>query len=171
MVNVLFLIAHPDDETIFGANDLLDMGNKKTVICFTNGSNLVRKKEFFKTMNIVEAKGIMFDFHDSEKDGWKYVTNKDIVHNDLLPIIDTIPDLIVSHDADGEYGHIQHKRVSTIAKDLSEYLHVPFQGFRKRFHGHFTNPVLRDSILTEAYTSQQGAVNAFKNFYEKSTPT
>ena len=46
MPNVLILIAHPDDEAIFGASDLLSPHNKVTVLCFTNQYNKIRAAEF-----------------------------------------------------------------------------------------------------------------------------
>lgn len=45
----LMIVAHPDDETIWGGSHLIN-GNY-TVLCITNGNNKKRKKEF---MNVME---------------------------------------------------------------------------------------------------------------------
>lgn len=166
MQNVLIMIAHPDDETIFGANELLDKTANRFVLCFTNAKHPVRNKEFFETLKIVQADGAMLDFHDAMDDNWSNLQNNEIIKHAVLPNIpDEKPDLIVSHDSNGEYGHVQHKRVHTIAKDLAEYLHVPFKGFHSTFQTHFQDPITRNSILNDVYKSQQGAINKHKNFY------
>lgn len=45
----LMIVAHPDDETIWGGSHLIN-GNY-TVLCITNGNNKKRKKEF---MNVIK---------------------------------------------------------------------------------------------------------------------
>ena len=47
----LMIVAHPDDETIWGGSHLIN-GNY-TVLCITNGNNKKRKKEF---MNIIRQR-------------------------------------------------------------------------------------------------------------------
>lgn len=44
----LMIVAHPDDETIWGGSHLIN-GNY-TVLCITNGNNKKRKKEFMNVM-------------------------------------------------------------------------------------------------------------------------
>lgn len=46
----LMIVAHPDDETIWGGSHLIN-GNY-TVLCITNGNNKKRKKEF---MNVTST--------------------------------------------------------------------------------------------------------------------
>ena len=45
--NKLMIVAHPDDETIWGGGHLLEGGY--FVVCITNGENEIRKEEFVKT--------------------------------------------------------------------------------------------------------------------------
>ena len=42
----IMIVAHPDDETIWGGGHLLK--DKYLVICLTNGNNKTREKEFVK---------------------------------------------------------------------------------------------------------------------------
>ena len=50
----LMLVAHPDDELIFGGQELLESGGWK-VIALTNGDSLERRLEFKKVMAAVGA--------------------------------------------------------------------------------------------------------------------
>ena len=61
----LMIVAHPDDETIWGGSHLIN-GNY-TVLCITNGNNKKRKKEFMKVMEKTHSKGIILSFPDKTK--------------------------------------------------------------------------------------------------------
>ena len=68
----LMIVAHPDDETIWGGSHLIN-GNY-TVLCITNGNNKKRKKEFMNVMEKTHSKGIILSFPDKTKgkrDNWK----------------------------------------------------------------------------------------------------
>ena len=56
------IVAHPDDETIWGGGHLLQ--DDYLVICLTNGNNQIRAKEFEKVMdqshNILVIRNIKF---------------------------------------------------------------------------------------------------------------
>lgn len=68
----LMIVAHPDDETIWGGSHLIN-GNY-TVLCITNGNNKKRKKEFMKVLEKTHSKGIILSFPDKTKgkrDNWK----------------------------------------------------------------------------------------------------
>lgn len=58
----LMIVAHPDDETIWGGSHLIN-GNY-TVLCITNGNNKKRKKEFMNVMEKTHSKGIILSFPD-----------------------------------------------------------------------------------------------------------
>jgi autotransporter strand-loop-strand O-heptosyltransferase len=101
-INKLMVVAHPDDELIFGGQELINHGPEYKVICLTNKSNVARKEEFIKVM--IELKvgaWEILDFEDS-------LTNPTTIP--LLNIISTKPwEKIVTHNPIGEYGHPQHK--------------------------------------------------------------
>lgn len=108
----LMIVAHPDDETIWGGSHLIN-GNY-TVLCITNGNNKKRKKEFMKVMEKTHSKGIILSFPDKTKgkrDNWKSC-KKDIQREIQKEIDSKDWDKIVTHNPDGEYGHIHHKKVS-----------------------------------------------------------
>ena len=108
----LMIVAHPDDETIWGGSHLIN-GNY-TVLCITNGNNKKRKKEFMKVMEKTHSKGIILSFPDKTKgkrDNWKSC-KKDIQREIKKEIDSKDWGKIVTHNPDGEYGHIHHKKVS-----------------------------------------------------------
>ena len=108
----LMIVAHPDDETIWGGSHLIN-GNY-TVLCITNGNNKKRKKEFMKVMEKTHSKGIILSFPDKTKgkrDNWKSC-KKDIQREIKKEIDSKDWDKIVTHNPDGEYGHIHHKKIS-----------------------------------------------------------
>ena len=133
-LNVLMLVAHPDDETLFGFYDLIN--SNCTVICFTNKYNKVRSRNFAEVMHTTKQTGIMFDYKDGVEEAWKSISNDQFIET-ILAHLDKKYDMIVSHNSDGEYGHIQHKRVNSIATSLSSKLEIPYKSFLDRFDTSF----------------------------------
>lgn len=104
----LMIVAHPDDETIWGGSHLLD--DKYLVVCMTNGYNDVRAEEFKSVMEKAGCKYIMLSYPDKIlwfRSPWtisKHGMNKDI--ETILEYKDW--DTVVTHNEDGEYGHQHH---------------------------------------------------------------
>ena len=96
------IVAHPDDEIIFGGATLLSDSGWK-IVCVTCGKDTKRKKEFETVMGKL---GYAFDI-------WPYPDNP---YGDLDPAISSrLESLlrkpwekIVSHGEYGEYGHRHH---------------------------------------------------------------
>lgn len=65
--NKIMIVAHPDDETIFGGTQLLQEKGW-LVICVTNGDNQVRCGEFTKVMKKIDAHFEIWNYYD-EWDG------------------------------------------------------------------------------------------------------
>ena len=163
--NILMLVAHPDDETLFGFYDLIN--SNCTVICFTNKDNIVRSRNFEEVMYTTQQTGIMFGNRDSMKDRWKYVSNNDFIEQ-ILPLLNKKYDMIVSHNSDGEYGHTQHKRVHSIAVSLSSKLEIPYKSFLERFDTafHINNTKLLEDLM-KIYESEKVSKRLFYNFLYK----
>lgn len=115
----LMIVAHPDDDVIWGGSHLID--DDYLVVCITCGVNQARVKEFKKVMSATEDNYIMLGYPDKtngKRDNWDNVY--DLISNSLEVIIDYKDwDLIVTHNPDGEYGHIQHKMTSEIVTNLA----------------------------------------------------
>ena len=115
----LMIVAHPDDDIIWGGSHLID--DDYLVVCITCGTNQTRVKEFEKVMDATNDDYIMLGYPDKtngKRDNWSSVYDK--ITNSLKSIIDYKDwDTVVTHNPEGEYGHIQHKMTSKIVTGLA----------------------------------------------------
>lgn len=121
VTNVMF-VAHPDDDAIWGGAHLLDDGDKYLVVCITCGVVKERVLEFESAMNKTGSKYIMLGWPDKtngEKDNWD--TSRDGIKEDIEKILALKDwDLVVTHNPEGEYGHIHHKMTNVMVTDLAD---------------------------------------------------
>lgn len=117
-INNLMIVAHPDDETIWGGAHLLE--DNYLVVCITCGTNRTRVEEFKKALAVSNDSYAMLSYPDktnNKRDDWSKVYNK--IQSDLEKIIKLKNwKTIVTHNADGEYGHIHHKMTHNIVKSI-----------------------------------------------------
>lgn len=108
-VTNLMIVAHPDDETIFGGAHLLS--DKWLVVCMTNGDNNIRSVEFKNVMDYSEDEFIHLDYCDDKTSmdyGWEY--DELSIQADIKSLMSYKKwDTIVTHNPKGEYGHTHHK--------------------------------------------------------------
>lgn len=118
-VDNLMIVAHPDDDYIWGGSHLID--DDYLVVCITCGVKRVRALEFKKAMDKTDDKYIMLGYPDKtngKRDNWDLVY--DDITKDLKKIIEYKNwNIIVTHNPDGEYGHIHHKMTSNIVTSLT----------------------------------------------------
>ncbi|UTY38331.1 PIG-L family deacetylase [Allocoprobacillus halotolerans] len=121
----LMIVAHPDDETLWGGGHLLDGG--WFVVVLTNGYNNQRVKELTNALSISHTHFIILNYPDLKskkvKDDWNYVQkgmSKDI--ETLLKYKQW--DQVVTHNPKGEYGHIHHKMTNQLVKKLAINLKI-----------------------------------------------
>lgn len=178
----LMIVAHPDDETIWGANHLKN-GNY-LVICITNGDNETRSKEFYEVMKQVGSKGIMLTYPDKtngKKDDWK--SSKEAITKDIQYIIKQNHwKEIVTHNPDGEYGHPHHimtnRIVTTLAKQNGYTNELYYFGKyikKKQIPNYIekeelSNPLSNIDIkgkeqLTKIYTSQKKVMGNLEHMF------
>lgn len=116
----LMIVAHPDDETIFAGAHLFDQNY--LVVCLTNGNHPVRRQEFLNVMEKTGNQGLIFDYPDKtngKRDSW--ITVKKAIADDIKAIINQKDwKTIVTHNPDGEYGHIHHQMTSQIVTRLCQ---------------------------------------------------
>ena len=151
--NTLMLIAHPDDEVLFGYTDLLN-ASELTVLCFTNGNNPIRSNEFMRVISALKGKGIILNYNDSLHDYWPLLRNDECVN--LIPRGNY--ECVVSHNGFGEYGHKQHIRVNSIARFVAKKLGLPFREFLP-----ICDEPFRDTLL-DIYVSQKEAIEQFRDW-------
>lgn len=113
-VESLMIVAHPDDETLWGSEELLK--NKYLVICITCGTNKKREKEIEAALKISKDRLIVLDKPDKvrgKRSDWKHY-KKQIKYELKYVIKKKKWNTIVTHNPEGEYGHIHHKITSNI---------------------------------------------------------
>lgn len=117
-VDNLMIVAHPDDELLWGGAHLIK--DNYLVVCITCGTNQIRVNEFVNVMNRTNDKYIMLgypDKTDGERDNWD--NHRANISKDLEEIIN-LKDwkIIVTHNPDGEYGHQHHKMTSALTTSV-----------------------------------------------------
>ena len=127
-MNNLMIVAHPDDESIFGASLLMTEPNWK-VICVSCGYQPNRKLEFEKAMDFLNITDYeIWNFLDNMPENipaWPSGKASRISNRIKKVLNEKKYDKIVTHGPDGEYGHNQHKAVHQIVKNLvKENLYV-----------------------------------------------
>lgn len=126
VVDKLMITAHPDDELIFGGRELLHEPGW-LVVCVTCATNAAgnkfslcqaekRKNEFINVMNCLKCKYQIWDYEDN---GFNSNWDTESLSIKIKKIIrDYNFKKIVTHNLQGEYGHIQHRRISEIIHAL-----------------------------------------------------
>lgn len=116
----LMIVAHPDDETIFGGGHLLQ--EKYTVVCITCGVVDYRVKEFEEVMKRTNDDYIMLGFTDrvNVTGPISYWNDEySLIYEALNKIINSDDwDTIITHNPNGEYGHIHHIMTSEMVSDI-----------------------------------------------------
>lgn len=117
-INKLMIVAHPDDETIWGGYHLIK--DDYLVVCITCGNNKIRVNEINKALKYSNDKLIMLNFPDKilgKRSNWK--NDEEEIKKDIKKILEYKNwDVVVTHNPDGEYGHIHHKMTSKIVTNL-----------------------------------------------------
>ena len=113
-VNNLMIVAHPDDESLWGGAHLAK--SDYLVICVTCGEDEKRQKEFKKAIadfgNYEISLGYP-DITDNSLDDWSKVYYK--IEKDLNEIINYKNwNMVVTHNPNGEINHPHHKMLSSM---------------------------------------------------------
>lgn len=118
----LMIVAHPDDETLFGGDALTALSNW-LVVCVTNAGNRTRRHEFIRAMNCIGADYVMLNHADHLSSGNFHPA----LEQQLATLLAERPwEMVVTHAESGEYGHPQHKSLHRIVRKLAppHRLHV-----------------------------------------------
>lgn len=169
--NKLMIVAHPDDETLWGGGHLSQGG--WFVVCLTNGNNSVRNNEYNNVLNYFGANGVILSYPDltnGKKDNWKSV--KSDMMKDLQVLLGYKDwSIIVTHNSAGEYGHIHHKMTHKYTKNIAKQFKI---SSKLSFFGKYydvgkvpesltsnlsENAVKRKKEALALYTSKQWSLN------------
>lgn len=123
-IDNLMIVAHPDDETLWGGVHLLK--GKYLVVCVTCGRNKARYYEIKQAMKVSDDDFIGLWYPDKvkgERDDW--YTLYDDLYKDIYKIISLKKwKIIATHNPQGEYGHIHHRMVSNVVTDIYDELNL-----------------------------------------------
>lgn len=119
-VKKLMIVAHPDDDSIWGGAHLLE--GDYLVVCITNGKNDTRSAEFNKVIEKSGCQGLILNYPDKVlgvRDDWEHVEDK--INEDIQKLIKLKAwELIVTHNPKGEYGHQHHIMTSGYVTEIAK---------------------------------------------------
>lgn len=127
----LMIVAHPDDESLWGGAHLKE--GKWFVVCMTNNYTQSRKIEYYRMLVLAGQKGMMLDYPDMyyiynknlkkewQKDDWSHVY--DAATEDIRTLITYKNwDQIATHSPTGETSHIHHLKIdAAVTKECKSY--------------------------------------------------
>ena len=165
----LMIVAHPDDETIFGG-DHIKNGNY-FILCITCGNNKTRKAEFEKVLKETHCKGIILSYPDkilNKRSDWTFCKNS--ISKDICTAINSNNwASIVTHNANGEYGHIHHKMLHNIVINTyddcyqaREY-HPPLYCFAKYYPKKKLPKDLPSTVSEDSLTQKENLLKVYKS--------
>lgn len=154
-VNAIVIVAHPDDETIFCGGTILSHPSWNwNIICVTMQQDTPRPQEFKDTMNMYKSLGVnIISYETLNKPDY----NQDLTEQDFSEWKESInglvlkPDIVLTHNVMGEYGHKHHMAVSRAAhelfKNVWEFVYPGDQGISPQPRKSFVREIALDSTL------------------------
>jgi LmbE family N-acetylglucosaminyl deacetylase len=116
--NALVIVAHPDDEILWCGGTIMSYPYYDWfIISLCRGNDSDRAPKFFKSLNILNAKGDMGRLDDGPE---QYPLEINEVKKAILELLPSrIFDLILTHNPSGEYTrHLRHEEVSQAVIEL-----------------------------------------------------
>lgn len=168
-IKKIMVVAHPDDETFWGGAHLAE--EKYLVVCLTSGNNMVRRREFEQAVQLTGSVPLILNYPDKElgiRSRW--LGYQDDIKADLAVLFDYKEwEMAVTHNPDGEYGHIQHKMTSSLVTGvLSENLNTELFYFGNYYTPHELQEReglngLPDSVSEELYKMKQQMIIVYSS--------
>lgn len=173
----LMIVAHPDDEMLWGGVNLIE--DNYLVVCITCGNDPIRNKEFTDVLNKTNDLNLMLKYPDKtngERDDWS--TSKSSIMNDLEKIINYKDwNKIVTHNPFGEYGHIHHiytdNYVTYLTEDKDKLYYFETYYSKKKIGAvedtlvDVDEELLKEKIdILKIYKSQNFIMTAFDQMFE-----
>lgn len=131
-MKAMAMIAHPDDCVIFAYSFMHHYPDFEWTVCYlTHHKDDYRGREFFEFWNRRNIPTKFLGFTDS----WEIVKTGELgfdpedAANDIIESIKD-QDLILTHDHNGDYGHIHHKFIHRVVADNHTHI-VCFAGPNK----------------------------------------
>ena len=120
LFNNVMIVAHPDDEVLWGGAHLLK--ESFFIVCLTNGNILQRVNDFIRVLKFTKKGGIILnypDIQDNIRDNWSEFEIG--ILKDLSIILNYKKwGKIVTHGPEGTTGHIHHIKISEYVTKLTK---------------------------------------------------
>lgn len=150
------LVAHPDDCVIF-ARPFID-ANKDfdwTIVYLTYSYDDFRSREISKYWNSRNVStrflGFIDDYRDMELNEISF--SIELAKQQIIKNVDGA-DIILTHGVDGEYGHIHHKFVNTVADSID----IP-----KVYFSNSGEEYVSQALDLEEFPLHRKVIEGFKN--------
>ena len=113
--NKLMVVAHPDDEVLFGGAQLI-LSDRWKVVCVTNGDNPIRRSEFESVMRVTNSVFEIWSYYDSQ---YTPLDEESLKPRLKQLVVGQNWHKVVTHNLMGEYGHLHHIQVHCLLKAIT----------------------------------------------------
>lgn len=166
-ITKVVFVAHPDDELIFFGNTLINEDGW-LVVCMTNGGNRTRRNEFINVMKRLNIDYKILNY----KDGMDVLWNEKKLNKSIYKILNLKEkwDKVVTHNSQGEYGHIQHKQLNRIVRKCYKSGDINVFVYKDKLINSCNelSPISKNQkieIAYEYYLSQIGVINNLIDYF------
>jgi hypothetical protein len=151
MIDHLMIVAHPDDELIFGYPYWKHYPQNFCIIVVTNGDNSIRANEFKNFMKYAKIGSYeIWNYKDSIKN-----TFEKSLHDYLTIVLSSRRwKCVITHNFDGEYGHPQHIFLSRNIPSIIRKLQLKTNLGLFTFDKSRLNNSLKLNLFKQFYKSQ-----------------
>jgi LmbE family N-acetylglucosaminyl deacetylase len=115
---ILVIVAHPDDETIWMGGTLLKSKDSKTILSLCRKNDKDRAPKFKKVCRLLKAKTHISDLDDAEEGYYKDISAQDIIKRILKIAKNKKYDFLYTHGENGEYKHIRHIEIHKAVNEM-----------------------------------------------------
>jgi len=160
MIDKLMIVAHPDDEALFGGAELLTHPDEYKVVAVDEYHNEVRRAEYISSMQLI---GITDSEHWSGFKGGEDYHREKLIYELLRVLREREYTKIVTHNKIGEYGHPRHRALHEILSHLRPEILWQFGKGKERLP---SDLLLKKRDLLKVYESQREVLDWFSPWYE-----
>ena len=163
MIDKIMIVAHPDDEALFGGAELLTHPEEYKVVAVDEYQNEVRRAEWISSMQFI---GIIDSEHWSGFKGGEDYHREKLIYELLRVLRERKYKKIVTHNRKGEYGHPRHRALHDVLNHLRPELLWQFDKGSNRLP---QDLLLKKRDLLKVYGSQRDVLDWCSPWYEKIT--
>jgi len=160
MIDKIMIVAHPDDEALFGGAELLSHPDEYKVVVVDEYHDDIRRKEFKASMEFIGIEE--YEHWTGYKGGEDYHREK-LIYELLRVLRERDYKKIVTHNKQGEYGHPRHRALHDILYQLRPELLWCFDKSRGRLSDELLH---KKRDLLKVYKSQKEILEWFSPWYE-----